>query len=91
MDAAIWIALEELGDWRVLAQRLEQFDFGVRQRNEDGVHAVVRLRHDGGHVGAERVAIQFARPPDVADRNGDVIETADHANFSCGAGTKAIS
>src|SRR2546421_3539987 len=78
MDAAVRIAFKEFRDRGVLAERFEQLDLGVRQRDEHRVHAMIRLRHHGRHVGAERVAIELARLRDVADRDRDVIESADH-------------
>ena len=42
-----------------VAERLEQLDLGVRQRDEHRVHAVIRLRHRRRHLGAERVAVEL--------------------------------
>ena len=87
MDAAVRIALQELGDGRIRAERLEQLDLGVGQRDEHRGHAVGRLRHGGGYLRPERVAIDFAGLGDVAHRDGHMIEPSDHvflACFSCG-------
>src|SRR6476619_4241923 len=78
MDAAVRIALEEFRDRGVLAERLEQLDLGVRQRDEHRVHTVIRLRHHGGDIRAERIAVKLGSLGNIADRNGDVVETADH-------------
>ena len=78
VDAAVRIALQELGDRLVCAERLQQLDLGVRQRNEHRVHAMGRLRHHGRDGGAERLAIDIRCLGDVADRNGDVVQSSDH-------------
>ncbi len=78
VDAAVGIAFEEFGDRRALAERLQQFDLGVGQRDEHGGDAVVGLLHLGRDFRAQRVAIDLRRLGDVAHRDGDVIETTDH-------------
>src|SRR5690242_8155028 len=57
MNAAVWIALEKSGDRGLRAERLEQLDLGVWQRDEDGAHAVLRLRDFFRHLRAKRVSI----------------------------------
>src|SRR5262249_654433 len=44
VDAALGVALQELGDRGILAEGLEQLDLGIRQRDEDRGDAVRRLR-----------------------------------------------
>src|SRR6185503_3774904 len=91
VNAAVGIAFEKLRDWGILAERYEQLDLGIPQRDKNRVHAVIRLRHHGGHVRAERVTVELARFRDIADRNGDVIETADHVFSLCPARDAARS
>src|SRR5262245_3963890 len=78
MDAAVRVALQELGDRRALPERLQELDLGVGQRDEHRGDAVVGLRHRGRHLGAERRAIDVGGLADIAHRDGDVIETSDH-------------
>jgi len=78
MDATVGITLEELGDRRIVVQRLQQFDLGVGQRDEHRGDAVGGQRHLLGNLRPQRVAIDFRRLDDVAHRDGDVIETTDH-------------
>ena len=78
MHAAVGIALEEFRDRRIRAERLEQFDLGIGQHDENGGDAMLGLRHRLGHLGAERLAIGARRLFDVAHRDGDVIEPSDH-------------
>ncbi len=43
MDAAVRKLLQELGDRRVVAQRLQEFDLGVREGDENDGDAMLRL------------------------------------------------
>ena len=65
-----------IGDIR--PERFQELDLGVGQRDEHGGHAVRRLRHHGGNLGAERLAIDLGGLGDVAHRDGDVVEASDH-------------
>src|SRR5690349_22780033 len=56
VDAAIWIALEEAGDRRFLAEQTEELDLGIRQLDEHCGHAVlglIDLRSEERRVGKE--------------------------------------
>ena len=56
MDAADRIALEEGGNRRRVAERLDQFDLAVRQFDEDGRDAVL-----GSGTGSETCAPSVSR------------------------------
>src|ERR1051326_8189794 len=81
VDTAVRIALEELRDRRILPERLEQLDLGVRQRDEHGGDAVLGLRHRRRHLRAQRLAVDPRGRRDVAHRDGDVIEPSDHRSL----------
>src|SRR5437763_1631858 len=78
MDAAVRIALEELRDRRALPEWRQQLDLRVGQDHEHGGDAVIGLPHGGRYLGAQAVAINGGRLGEIADRDGDVIEAADH-------------
>jgi hypothetical protein len=78
MDAAVGVALEEFGDRRSLAERLDEFDLGIGQRHEHGDDAVLRQRHRSGNVGAECRAVDPGGLLGVPDRDRDMIEPAQH-------------
>src|SRR5713101_6234481 len=80
MDAAVRIALEEFRDRRGRAQRLQEFDLGVGQRDEHRGDAMRRLRLRRRHLGAERLAVYRRRLGDVADRDRHMVEPSDHAS-----------
>ena len=73
MDAAIGVALDEFGDRRGVAQRLDELDLGIGQRHEHGDYAVLRQRHGAGDFRAECAAIDFGRLLGVLDRDRDMI------------------
>src|SRR6185437_1489338 len=68
MDSAVRVLLQEFSNRRVYAKRFKQFDLGIRQRNENRRDTVIGLRDLGRDTGAH----------DIAHRDGDMIETADH-------------
>src|SRR5580692_12404460 len=78
MDAAVGIAFEKLGDRRVRAQRLQEFDFRVGQLDKDNRHAVIRLGLRGGDASPKRFPIVLCRPFEIGNSDGDVIKLANH-------------
>src|SRR6185437_2206204 len=78
MDAAVGILLQELRDGRVFAERLQQFDLRVGKCDEHSRDPMLRLRDLRRHLGAQGVAINHGRLGDIADGDGDVVETTDH-------------
>ena len=59
-------------------QRLEQFDLGVRQFDENDRDAMLRLRQRLRDAGAQRVAIERGRGREILHGDGDVVEASDH-------------
>ena len=92
VHAAVRIALEKLGDRRVRAKRMQEFDFRIGQFDEDDRHAMVGLRLRSGDARAERFAIDARRFFEVGDGDGDVVELADHRlpEITCGRGAKLL-
>src|SRR6266850_5820193 len=78
MDAAVGVALDEFGDRRSLAERLDELDLGVGQRHEHGDDAMLRQRHRAGDFSAERAAMDFCGLFRILDRDRNVIEPAQH-------------
>jgi hypothetical protein len=84
MDAARGVLFEETSDRRSVAQRIEQFDLGVGQFDEDDGHAMVRLVLRGADLGAQRVAILRRRGLEVGHGDGDMVQASDHCGLLCG-------
>src|SRR5690606_25672932 len=74
MNATLRILGEEAGDGRVFAEWLQQFDLGVAEIDEDGGHAVVRLRHGFRDLRIEFLAVGLRGRLDVRNGDGNVIE-----------------
>ena len=70
--------LEEGGNRRILAKRLEKFDLGVFEFNEDDGHTMFGKRLRLGHLGAERIAIACGRGREIRNGDGNVIDAAEH-------------
>ena len=74
----------------MIAERMEQFDLGIRQFDEHHRDAMRGLGLRRRHLCAERVAVERGRTLKIGDSDGDVIETADHfqtsttRTFTCG-------
>jgi len=62
----------------LFAQRLQQFDAGVGQVDENGGDAVLGQGLGLGHGGTQHAAVKLGGGGEVGHRDGDVIETADH-------------
>ena len=82
MNRPARIFSQEFGYWGMLAERFEQLDFGVFELDESHSHAMSRQGRGPAHPGAERVAINRARGREILDRDGEVIQSPDHANRS---------
>ena len=82
MNAAVGILFDELGDRRILAERLEKFDLGVGQLDKHDRHAMLGLRQRLRHLGAQRIAVDGRRLGEVLDRNRNMIEASDHSSVS---------
>ena len=80
MDAARWVALKEGCDRRLVPQRLQQLDLGIRQRDEHYGHAVIGLRQRIGDLRSERRSILGDGGRKVRHGNSDVIEASDHVS-----------
>src|SRR3984957_14665730 len=78
MHAAVRIAIEKLGDRRVRAQRMQEFDFRVGQFDEDDGHPMIRLRFRFGNASAECFPIGPRRLFEIGDSDSDVVELTDH-------------
>src|SRR6185437_16826075 len=63
---------------RVLAERLNELYLRVGQRCKYGNHAVFRQRHRSGYLGAKGRAVDLCGLLGVPDRDGDMIEPAQH-------------
>jgi hypothetical protein len=82
MNRPARIFSQEIGDWGMLAERFDQLDLGVFELDESHCHAMSWQGQGPAHPGAERVAIDRARGHKVSDRDGDMIQSSDHANCS---------
>ena len=60
------MALEERGDGRLFAQRVQQLDLGIRELHEDGGDAVGRLLHRLGDARPQGIPIDGAGGGDLA-------------------------
>ena len=78
VHAAVRVALQEGGDRRGVAKRLQQLDAGVRQIDEDDADAVLRQRLRRGDLRAERSAIEARRRVKVRNRDRDMVQPAEH-------------
>src|SRR5207244_2384872 len=74
VNATLGMALDKFSDRRRIAERLDEFNFGIWQRDEYRRDAVVGLRHRFGNLRAENVAIDLRSHLDVRHRNRHVIE-----------------
>src|SRR5580698_452872 len=81
MYAAVRIAIEKLGDRRVRAQRMQEFDFRIGQFDEDDRHPMIGLWLRGRDAGAQRFAINQRRLLEIRDGDGDMVELAHHGGF----------
>src|SRR5262249_31685225 len=70
-DPAVRIALEKAGDRRVVPEQAEQLDLRVRQLDEHGRDAVLRLIELIRNFGTELVAIDSDRCLQVGNGDGD--------------------
>eukprot|EP00439_Symbiodinium_sp_Y106_P089250 s1_g1786.t1 len=73
VNATLGILGQEASDGRIVAQRLQQLQFGVAQINKDRRYPVIGLRHLPRNFGTEFNLVHFSRFGDVWYRNGDVI------------------
>ena len=62
MHAAIGVFFQKFGDRRVFAQRLQQFDLGVGQGDEDDANAMFGQSLRFRHLRAERVGDRAPKP-----------------------------
>ena len=85
MNAAVRGFFEEFRDGRILADRLQQLDFRVRQLDEDDVDAVLRLGKRSTDLRAKGVSVNRCSLFEVFDRDSDMVQTSDHASFSVAA------
>src|SRR5262249_25398221 len=77
MDAAEPVALQEAGDRRTLAERLQQLDLGVGKGDEHDGDAMLGLRQRRRDLGAER-AVAGGGLGQPRHGDGNVIETSYH-------------
>ena len=82
MNSPAWIFSQEFGYGRMLAERFDQLDFGVFEFDESHCNAMSGQGQGPAHPGAERVAINGARGREILDRDGDMIQSSDHADCS---------
>ncbi len=81
MHAAGRVLFEERGDRRGFAERLEQFDLGVADVDEDDGDPMLGKRLRRGHLGAQRLAIDGGGGGEVRHGDGDVVEASEHVLF----------
>src|SRR5438309_5507461 len=78
VDAAVRISFDEFRDRRGLAERLDELDLGIGQRGEYGDDAMLRQRYGGRNLGTEGGAVDSRGLLDIAHRDRDMIEPAQH-------------
>ncbi len=78
VDAAFGHAPEKICDRRVVPERGDQLNLGVRQINEHRGHTVLRLRHRLRYRRTEGVAIDGRSLGQIAYGDRHMIQTSDH-------------
>src|SRR5215470_17027287 len=78
MDASRRAALQEGRDRRSIAERLQQLDLGIGQRDEHDRDTVLGLWDRLRHLRTQRAAVLRYRRPKLRHRNGNMVEPSDH-------------
>lgn len=78
MDRASRMRRDEFRDRRAFAERRHELDPRVRQIDENDADAMLGQGARRADLGTEPRAIDLARRVEVGDRDGDMIEPAEH-------------
>ena len=82
VDTARRVPLQKCADRRGRAQRMQEFDPGVRKGHEHEADAVLGLVLDRAYLGAERRAPGLGGGAEIGDRDGDMVQASDHPQGS---------
>src|SRR4051794_12591816 len=78
MNSSVGVAVQKLGDRGSFAQRLDEFNLGVRQGDKDGNNTMLWQRHRCRNLRAECRAINLGSLLGVLYRDCNVIEPTQH-------------
>ena len=86
MNPARRVLFEKSLDRAVVAQRIEQFNLGVRQFDEHDRHAMIWLILGRVHFCTQRAAILRRGGLQIGHGNGNMVQASDHALGSLSGG-----